>query len=269
MTVNELPTAEVRQNIEYGRAGGQSLRLDAFLPDGVGRFPTAIIVHGGGWVAGDRRRNVEPLFRPLVEGGFVCVSISYRLAKDISVLGAAVEDVGQAINYVRAHAAEFKGDGDKIALVGESAGGQLAAMAALGKNGSAVRAVVGLYTPTDLEHLARSSEFIPAQFRNAVWGTALEGIVLAQMRALSPLHHVRSEMPPFLLIHGTVDPLVPFEQSRNMCRAIRSVGGECDLLAVKGGGHGLRGWESAGLTSYKRIMIDWLRKRLGGRRLEH
>jgi len=69
-------------------------------------------------------------------------------------------------------------------------------------------------------------------------------------------------MPPFLLIHGTADALVPFEQSRNMCREIRKVGGACDLLAVKGGGHGLRWWESAGLTSYKRLMREWLRKRI-------
>jgi acetyl esterase len=255
-------TQRIRHNIEYGLAGGQSLQLDAFLPDGVGPFPAAIIVHGGGWVAGDRKSNVEPLFQPLVDGGFVCFSISYRLAKDLSVLGAAVEDVEQAIRYVQAHAAEFDGDRDRIALVGESAGGQLAAMAALGKDGSAIKAVLSLYAPTDLIQLARDSKAIPEPFRQAVQGAPWAGVVLARLRQLSPINHVRSGMPPFLLIHGTADPLVPFEQSRNMCKAIRNAGGTCDLLAVKGGGHGLRGWEFAGLTSYKRLMIDWLQKRL-------
>jgi alpha-L-fucosidase 2 len=243
---------QVRRNIEYGRAGGQSLQLDAFLPDGSGPFPVAIVVHGGGWVAGDRSRNVEPLFRPLVDGGFVCFSISYRLMREMSLLGTAVEDVEQAIGYVGAHCPEFKGNPDKIALVGESAGGQLAAMAALGKNGSAVKAVLALYAPTDLEQLASDTKVIPQPLRH----------VLSSLRGLSPIHHVRSGMPPFLLIHGTADALVPFEQSRNMCRAIRKAGGACDLIAVKGGGHGMRGWESAGLTSYKRLMIDWLQKRL-------
>jgi len=252
----------VRHNIEYGRAGGQSLQLDAFLPDGIGPLPVAIIVHGGGWVAGDRKSNVEPLFQPLVDGGFVCFSISYRLAKDLSVLGAAVEDVEQAIGYVQAHAQEFNGDRDKIALVGESAGGQLAAMAALGKDGSAIKAVLSLYAPTDLVQLARDSKVIPEQFRLAVQGTPWAGAVLARLRQLSPINHVHSGMPPFLLIHGTADPLVPFEQSRSMCKAIRNAGGTCDLLAVNGGGHGLRGWEYAGLTSYKRLMIEWLQKRL-------
>jgi acetyl esterase len=250
----------VPTNIEYGRAGGQSLRLDAWSPDGTGPFRAAIIVHGGGWVAGDRRWNVEPLFRPLMEGGFVCFSISYRLAKQIFLLGAAVEDVEQAIRYVRANSPEFKVDRDKIVLVGESAGGQLAAMAGLGKNGSSVKAVVGLYAPTDLDRLARGSPMIPEMFREA--GRPWEATILARLGELSPLRHVRSGIPPFLLIHGTADAVVPFDQSQNMCRAIRKVGGECDLLAVKGGGHGLRGWESAGLTSYKDLMVGWLNKRV-------
>jgi acetyl esterase/lipase len=188
----------------------------------------------------------------LVEGGFVCFSISYRLAKEIYLLGAAVEDVEQAIHYVQAHCPEYKGDPGKIALVGESAGGQLAAMAALGKSGSGVKAVLALYAPTDLEQLAHDSKVIPELFRH----------VLSRLRELSPVLHVHSGMPPFLLIHGTADPLVPFEQSRNMCRAIRKAGATCDLIAVKSGGHGIRGWESAGLTSYKRLMIDWLQKRM-------
>jgi alpha-L-fucosidase 2 len=262
VTLNEITAGDVRRDIEYGRAGGQSLQLDAFLPEGTGPFPAAIIVHGGGWVAGDRRWNVEPLFRPLVEGGFVCFSISYRLAKQMSGFGAAIEDVEQAIRYVRAHSPAFKGDRDKIALVGESAGGQLATMAALGKNGSAIKAVLSLYAPTDLEQLARDSSVIPEPFRHALQGSTWAGTVLARLRELSPVHHVRSGMPPFLLIHGTADALVPFEHSRNMCRAIRNAGGACDLLAVKSGGHGLRGWDAAGLTRYKRLMIDWLHKRL-------
>ena len=86
---------------------------------------------------------MEPLFQPLVNGGFVCLSISYRLATDVSNLGAAVEDIEQAIRYVQAHASEFKADPGKLALVGESAGGQLAAMAALGGSGRTAASVIG------------------------------------------------------------------------------------------------------------------------------
>jgi acetyl esterase len=254
---------KLRLDIEYGRAAGASLRLDAFVPHGPGPFPAAIVIHGGAWVAGDRRLNVEPLFSPLAEAGFAWFSISYRLAKQMSSLGDAVEDVEQAIRYVRAHAPEFKADPGRIVLVGESAGGQLAALAALGRAGSAVTAVVSLYAPTDLEQAVRGANFIPEQFRQAVRGTFLESAVMEQLRNLSPIRRLHSAMPPFLLIHGTADALVPFEQSRNMCREIRKAGGQCDLLAVKGGGHGVRWWESAGLVSYRRLMIDWLRTRVG------
>jgi acetyl esterase len=250
-----------RRDIEYGRADGQVLRLDAHLPQGAGPFPAVIVVHGGGWVAGDRRWNVEPLFRPLLEAGFACFSISYRLAKHMLGFGAAVEDVEQAIRYIRDHAPEFNVDRAGIVLLGESAGGQLAAMAALGNGRSAVKAVVGLYAPMDLEQLARSSTMVPEPLRQSVQGTPWAGTVLERLRALSPIRHVRSGMPPFLLIHGTADSLVPFEQSQAMCRAIRNAGGECDLIAVKGGGHGLRWWESAGLTGYKGLMTGWLQKR--------
>jgi alpha-L-fucosidase 2 len=253
--IHDTTAGEVRRNLEYGRAGGQSLQFDVFLPNGAGPFPAAIIVHGGGWVAGDRVLSVEPLFQPLVDAGFACFSISYRLAKQIALMGVAIEDVEQAVRYIRANAQQFNVDRERVALVGESAGGQLAAMAALRNGGSGVKAVVALYAPTNLEQL-------PEPFRQAVQGSPWEGVLLQRLRELSPSQYVRKGMPPFLLIHGTADALVPFEQSRNLCRAIRSVGGDCDLMSVNGGVHGLRRWESAGLTSYKRLMIDWLKRHI-------
>jgi acetyl esterase/lipase len=137
----------VRRDLEYGRSGGQSLHLDAFLPRGSGPFPGILLVHGGGWVTGDRILNLEPLFEPLLGAGFACLSISYRLARDMTSIGAAVEDVEMATNYVAAHAGEFRIDKDKLALVGESAGGQLAAMAMFGQSAEAVKAAVLLYAP--------------------------------------------------------------------------------------------------------------------------
>src|ERR1700722_739422 len=104
--------SEYRENVEYGRAGDSSLRLDAHVPDGPGPFPAAIIVHGGAWVTGDRKRSVEPLFQPLSSHGFAWFSISYRLANDSSsggfapalMLGTQIDDVRQAVAYVRSHA---------------------------------------------------------------------------------------------------------------------------------------------------------------------
>ena len=267
--------SEFLENIEYGRADGMSLQMDAHIPEGHGPFPAAIIVHGGGWVRGDRKYTVQPLFRPLSDAGFAWFSISYRLANDLAgghgqnnvasalMLGAAIDDVRQAVSYVKAHASEYRVDPSRIALIGESAGAQLASMAALkpGPNGS-VRAVVALYSPSDLADLAQTSRHIPESVRQAIKGTPFADILVAGLRNLSPINFVSAGMPPFFLIHGTADTLVPFEQSERMCTRIREAGGSCELFPVKGGGHGIRWWESDHRTAYKQHMIHWLEKEL-------
>jgi alpha-L-fucosidase 2 len=253
----------LRTDVEYARVNGVSLRLDAFVPEGTGPFPAAIIIHGGGWVAGDRRTNVEPLFAPLAAGKFAWFSISYRLATDMTQFGVAIDDVQSAISFVHAHAAEFRVDPHRIALIGESAGGQLAAMAALRSNPGAVQAVVAIYAPTDLVSLAKSSAYVPSSIRDSIRGTPWENIVLSLLAGLSPLENVRRDMPPFLFIHGTADSLVPFSQSEAMCNRMKAAGASCELFPVAGAGHGIRWWDRSSVGSgYKRKMVEWLEKTL-------
>lgn len=145
------------RDIEYGRAGKISLRMDAKIPVGKGPFAAVILVHGGAWVAGNRVRNVQPLLQPLADAGFAWFSISYRLAADIArnpvgaaiQMGAAEHDVKRAVEFVKEHAAEYRVNANRIALMGESAGGQLASMAALRPDSErAVQGVVAFYTPS-------------------------------------------------------------------------------------------------------------------------
>ncbi|MFL6353017.1 MAG: alpha/beta hydrolase fold domain-containing protein [Bryobacteraceae bacterium] len=262
----ELHAARQEGDIEYARVSGVSLRMDASIPAGAKRSPAVIIVHGGAWVAGDRKFNVQPLFQPLTDAGFAWFSISYRLATDITQFGAAVSDVREAIRFVKSHAAEYHIDPDEMALIGESAGGQLAAMAVLrGGPDTSVKAVVALYTPSDLVSLAKDSTYIPASVRNSVRGTPFEALVLAGLAQLSPINNVGPGMPPFLFIHGTADSMVPFTQSQEMCNRMQQAGASCELYPVVGGGHGMRWWESSPrlATGYKRKIIDWLRQELG------
>jgi acetyl esterase len=257
--------AELHSDVEYSRPGGMSLRLDASIPDGKGPFPAAILVHGGGWVRGDRKIDVAPLFKPLSDAGIAWFSISYRLAVDPLQFGVAVNDVEAAVRFVKENAGEYRIDPDRIALIGESAGGQLAGMAALNNApGTSVKAVVALYAPTDLVSLVKSSDLIPSSIRDSLQGTPFEGLLLARLAQLSPIGKVRPGMPPFLMIHGTADVLVPFEQSRAMCSKMESVGANCELFPVPGVGHGLRRWESnpAASEPYKREMIRWLLEQL-------
>lgn len=258
---------ELRRNIEYSRVDGVSLRMDASIPEGTTKAPAVIIVHGGGWVRGNRELDVAPLFKPLSDAGFAWFSIDYRLASDLLHFGVAIDDVEQAVRFVRSHAAEFKIDPDRIALIGESAGGQLAAMAALrAAPNASVKAVVAFYTPTDLVTLVKSSDYIPARIRNSIQGTPWESIILAGLAQLSPVDNVRRDMPPFLFVHGTEDSLVPFSQSREMCSRMRRAGASCELFPVEGAGHGLRWWDSYPrlATPYKRKVVQWLREQLGG-----
>ncbi len=256
---------ELLRDVEYAQVGGLSLRFDASLPRDHGRAPAAILVHGGGWVRGDRRLNVEPLFKPLSDSGLAWFSISYRLASDPFQIGAAVADVEAAIRFIKSRAAEYRIDPDRIVLIGESAGGQLAAMAALGNaSGTSVKAVVALYTPTDLVSLARTSTFIPRAIRDQLNGTPWESMILARLAQLSPIEKVRRGMPPFLFIHGGSDRVVPIEQSRAMCQRTKTIGAACPLLTVPGAGHGIRWWEASLSNSepYKREMILWLQAQL-------
>jgi acetyl esterase len=257
--------AEIRTDVEYSRAGGMSLRLDASIPEGSGPFPAAIIVHGGGWVRGDKKIDVAPLFKPLSDAGIAWFSINYRLANDPLLFGLAISDVEAAIRFVKENAREYHIDPDRIALIGESAGGQLAAMAALNNApGTSVKAVVGLYAPTDLVSLLKTSELIPSSIRDTLKDTPFEALLLTRLAQLSPISKVRPGMPPFLLIHGTADILVPFEQSRAMCSRMASVGASCELFPVPGVGHAMRRWEGDRAVSepYKKEMVRWLLEQL-------
>lgn len=253
-------------DIEYTRVDGTPLALDAAIPRGSGPFPAVIVVHGGAWVRGDRKTDVAPLFAPLSDAGFAWFSIDYRLMTDLTQFGTAVDDVESAIRFVKAHAAEFHIDAARIALIGESAGGQLAAMAALNDAPDLkVRAVVALYAPTDLVSLAKNSAVVPQWVRDNLKGSPFALLVSSRLEQLSPLEQVRPGMPPFLLIHGTADPLVPFEQSRAMCDRMTAVGASCELYPVPGAGHGIRWWPASVSDGYQREMIRWLNEQLAGR----
>jgi len=260
-----IQSPEIHRDLEFAWPQGTSLRMDASIPAGSGPHPAVIVVHGGGWVRGDRRVDVAPLLGPLTRAGFAWFSIDYRLTADWSRFGEAVDDVEAALRFVRSHSAAYRIDPGRVALVGESAGGQLAAMAGL-RHGAdpPVRGMVAIYTPFDLLALARNSSFVPPVIRDAVEGSPFGGLLRNRLTRLSPIENVRRGMPPFLLIHGTSDPLVPFDQSLAMRDRMLRAGADCELFAVPGAGHGLRWWEgNPGISEpYKQEMARWLRSRL-------
>src|SRR4051812_38501946 len=127
LTTGLAAAAALQSDIEYGKAGGVSLKMDAWIPDGKGPFPTVIVVHGGGWQNGNKEKNCKPLFEPLTKAGFAWFSVDYRLAPQYHY-PAAVDDVVQAIRFVESHAREYKVDMKRVAITGESAGGHIVSL---------------------------------------------------------------------------------------------------------------------------------------------
>ena len=190
-------SAEFRSDVEYGNVDGESLKLDASIPDGEGPFPIAILIHGGGWGGGDKAVVHVPPTKPLTDANFTWFSIDYRLAPKHR-WPACSDDVRTAIRWVKEHAAEFKGDPDRIALIGYSAGGHLAAYAAAtADDETRPQALVVLAGPTDLvadcERRSGVSPALQALFDHDI---KLDDAIRAKLRDASPLSHLTSNLPP-------------------------------------------------------------------------
>jgi acetyl esterase len=258
--------AAMHNDVEFAKVGDVSLTLDAWVPDGEGPFAAVVIVHGGGFVRGDKQTYVKPLFEPLTKAGFAWFTINYRLAPKYK-FPAAAEDVERAVIYVRSHARQYKVDPNRIALMGESAGGHLVSyVGAHGKPEARVAAVVSFYGPHDFESRARSSGSVSDGLKGFLGIAELNEDAYAVLRKASPITYVHKGMPPYLLIHGTKDAMVPYEQSVKMCEKMRASSASCELFTVEGAGHGIGGWEkNPALQAYKRKMVEWLTSLLGRR----
>jgi acetyl esterase/lipase/pectate lyase len=245
-------------NIEYGRAGGESLLLDVHVPEGKGPFPVAILVHGGGWGSGHKQGDISALFKPLSDANFTWFSLDYRLAPQHR-WPASYEDVQVAIRWAKAHAAKYKGDPQRIALIGYSAGGQLITRAAvLAKEDTQVQAVVGVAAPTDMVSDTERRGGLSKALQDLL---NRESVMTEETRTilndLSAINFVKPGLPPFLLLHGTADKSVPYEQSLNFQKRLAGMGVRCDLITVENAPHAIAEWERID-PSYKHKIAAWL-----------
>lgn len=256
------PVTGKREDIEFTKAGDVSLTMDAYIPrEGAGPFPAVIVVHGGGWINGDKNTYVKPMFDPLTKSGMAWFTINYRLAP-AHKYPAAVEDVEAAIRHIRAEAKRYKVDPNRIAIVGESAGGHLVSLvAARGKE--KVQAVVSFYGVHDIEARSKSRGEPGENIEKFLGIKGMDEASLKAQREASPVTYVKRGIPPFLMIHGTDDKQVPYDQSPLMCEKIKSVGGACEVFTVQGAPHGVEPWEkNPEWQGYKTKMIDWLKTAL-------
>lgn len=261
--------AAEQNDVEFSRPGGIPLTLDLKTPSGPGLFPAAIIVHGGGFVNGNKRTYVTPLFDTLSNAGFAWFTINYRMAPDYP-FPAAIDDTENAIRWVESHAAEYHIDTARIALIGESAGGYIVAYVGTHLPPDLrLAGVVDFYGPNDM--VLQIQKHAPPDLSKPHHPGAMEFFSVKEMnqsaldrlRDLSPLNAIHPGMPPFLFIQGTADEQVPYEQSPKMCEAMRKIGATCEVITVKNGRHGMGSWEKhPEMAHWKPEMITWLKKTL-------
>jgi acetyl esterase/lipase len=233
----------VQKGIEYGTGGGAPLLLDLYSPKGAtDARPAVLFIHGGAWKSGSREVYHYYCVK-FAERGYVAATASYRLV-NVAPFPAAVEDVKCAVRWLRAHAEERGVDPQRIAVAGGSAGGHLSMMVGyapgiLEGNGgnseisSRVQAVVDLYGPTDLTTDFAISQGVVVSF--------LGGKKFADdpepYRLASPITHVTNDDPPTLILHGSIDSVVPISQAELLAEKLKATGVECEYDRVEGWPH--------------------------------
>jgi acetyl esterase/lipase len=231
---------DVEKGIVFGeREGFRALELDVYRAGDGEAAGVVVYVHGGGWRVSHRGREPREMrgwrpgfFERITDAGFVVVASSYRFSGEAR-FPAQIDDTIEALRWVRAHAEELGVDPEHIYLWGASAGGNLAALAALRPEAPPVAGVVCWYPITDLPALDQTStDSFEAHLLGGPIGEHLE-----PARAASPVTYVHEDAPPFLLQHGEQDTWVPADQSRRLAAALEAAESPVELEIVPGADH--------------------------------
>jgi acetyl esterase/lipase len=265
------------KNIPYVTDGDPAQRLDLYLPDPPAEKPLPLVVwvHGGGWKGGSKAGCPA---KRMVQKGYAAASVEYRFSQK-AVFPAQIQDCQAAIRWLRANGKQYNIDPARIGVMGDSAGGHLVAL--LGTSGGKkafppvggnedqsdrVQAVCDFYGPADFTTVLQQA----ADDKNArnifAFNTpsdpysCLIGAKLGEDRqktdAVSPVHYVSADNPPFLILHGTHDALVPFAQSEELAAALEAKGVKALLQKIPGGGHGGPGFNKPAVDELIQKFFD-------------
>lgn len=229
----------VTPNLPYGEAAEQ--KVDVYTPKLASerKRPGLLLIHGGGWKDGSRKSVIRVYGLPFLRQGFVVAAVDYRMS-GVAKAPAAVSDVLEALNWFKNEAKRLNVDSNRIVVMGDSAGGHLALMAAFATKSAKlgptnnVAAVVNVFGPSDLGELIDGAHRQPVAEEWIPDGPQRREIA----RAVSPIIYVRKGLPPVKSIHGTEDPLVPYAQTVKLTRELRAKGVDAELISVPGGKHG-------------------------------
>lgn len=242
----EMPKGvELLTDVTYGKIDDRPLKLDLYKPAAMDKkVPALIFIHGGSWKGGNKNMY-RPYAARYAQRGYVVASISYRLSGE-AAFPAAIQDAKCAVRWMRANATEYKVDPNYICVLGGSAGGHIAMMVGYcpddkdleGSGGyekynSKVQAVVNIYGPCDLTvPILREAESIRRFLGGRTYDESPE-----LYRTASPLYHLTKDDPPTLILHGTLDSLVPISQSDELAMRLKQVGVPCTYDRLEGWPH--------------------------------
>lgn len=255
---------ETLTNVSYCNAD-PAQKMDIYFPASGGPWPVVMYVHGGSWMRGDKSEALM-FANGMTAQGYLVVSINYRLYPPHQ-FPAMIEDVKCAVRSLRAHAREYNLDPKRVGAVGVSAGGHLVALLGTSDQSdgwdvgeyldqsSRVQAVVAMAGVMDL-----SRNFPNADIE------AMKRIGFGEYNVVqaSPISHVTADDPPFLLIHGDHDELVPYEQSQLMYDRLQQVNVPAQLVIVKNARHSFTAPEGTtpSLLEINQSILDFLAKYL-------
>ena len=254
------PAVERETAVVYGEADGQELLLDvAGLPARDKPRPAVVLLHGGAWMVGTAdRTSMDGPAAALAEEGYVTFNVEYRLTGDPAgehLWPAQLDDAQRAVRWIRANAARYGVDPERVGAYGHSAGGHLAALLGvreardqsdpeLAAYSSRVDAVVSIAGHLDLS-IPYPGEFDRQSLVALLGGTPAE-VPEAYLDA-SPVAWVDAESAPFLIIHGAADPMNPVAHARRMVDALRTAGVEAVSVELPAGDHfSVAEWPVAG-----------------------
>lgn len=251
---------EVREKIVYSTVEDRELLLDAFVPQAEGKCPAVLVVHGGAWRSGDRLQ-LRSYASSLAKRGFVCFAIDYRLAPQHK-FPAQIEDCRAAIMWIRANAADYRVDKERLGAIGYSAGGHLVCLLATTgeppseKNGN-----------VDTRIKAAAAGGAPTDFRsfpdNGKWAEYWMGGDLKTQPTLfrdaSATVFVDKDDAPVFFFNGDADKVVPIAWSKSCFEALKEKGVRTEMHTVEGAGHLEAAKDQAALEkAYKFLEVELL-----------
>jgi len=260
----------VRQDIVYAQPGVKKLKYDVFSPNGAKDLPIIVIIHGGGWVS-NTEDIMRGLARELVRGGdYVVCSMDYRWLgagngdNGTNTMANLIEDVFGGLAHIQQHAKEYGGDGSRIAVTGDSAGGHWSAVASLmpnmiGDGGFGVKEGVYEFKPTyipagktaanvrrDLMSAIKVAGPSYGVFGGQMMAGVLRGQPDAVIKAVSPQEHIpnaKERAVPQYLLRGTEDRLITDAGVQAFADALKAAGQTVEYVQVPGAGHAFFDWK--------------------------